>query len=106
MTSVPRKIAMLVVSTAALGGLTVLTAPVASAAPAAAAVTAARPGPHCKPAHAGRDWRWDDTRRGGHWDHKVRIRHGRHVETKWVHVRRDDNFCARRDWDRDRNRDR
>ena len=60
---------MLVVSTAALGGLTVLTAPVASAAPAPAAVTAARP--HCKPAHFGRDFRWDDRRRGASWDRVI-----------------------------------
>jgi hypothetical protein len=102
MTSVPRKIAMLVVSTAALGGLTVLTAPVASAAPAPAAVTAARP--HCKPAHFGRDFRWDDSRRGGHWDRVIR-RHGRVVDVK--HLWRERNFCAPRhdrDWDHDRHR--
>jgi hypothetical protein len=103
MASIPRKIAMLVVSTAALGGLTVLAAPVASAAPAPAAVTAARP--HCKPAHTGREWRWDDGRRGGHWDRVIKNRRGHVVDVK--HVWRDNRFCAPqrrhggdRDWDR------
>jgi hypothetical protein len=102
MTSVPRKIAMLVVSTAALGGLTVLAAPVASAAPAPAAVTAARPGPHCKPAHVGSRWRWDDNRRGGHWDHREWNR--REHRWEWKHDRSDKRFCAPQRWNGGRDR--
>ena len=95
---------MLVVSTAALGGLTVLAAPVASAAPAPAALASARP--HCKPAH-GRDFRWDDRQRGGHWDRVIKNRRGKVVDVK--HLWWEKNFCASRhdrDRDRDRGRDR
>ena len=94
MASILKRLTMVLVSTAALGGATVVMAPVASAATAPASVAAA--GPRCKPAHFGRDWRWDDTRRGGHWDHKVEIRRGRHKEVRWEHRRGDNKFCASR----------
>jgi len=94
MASILKRLTIVLVSTAALGGATAVMAPVASAATAPAAVAAA--GPRCKPAHFGRDWRWDDTRRGGHWDHKVEIRRGRHKEIRWEHRRGDNKFCASR----------
>jgi hypothetical protein len=92
MASVPRRIAMLLVSTAAIGGLTAVTAPAASAEPAPATVSAARwDPPRCRPTHVGRDWRWDETRRGGHWDHRVWNRRTHRME--WQHLRWDDHRC-------------
>ena len=80
---------MLLISTAAVGGLTALTAPAASAEPAPAAVSAKHwDPPRCRPVHVGRDWRWDGQGRG-HWDH--RVGHGRHAE--WKHLRWDDHRC-------------
>jgi len=102
MASILKRLTMVLVSTAALGGATVVMAPVASAATAPASVAAA--GPRCKPAHFGRDWRWDDNSRKGHWDHKVEIRRGRHKEVRWEHRRGDNQYCASRRgngrWDR------
>jgi hypothetical protein len=93
MTSIPRKITMLLVSTAAVGGLTVLTAPAASAAPLPTTVSAARwEPPRCRPEHDGPNWRWDEQRRGGHWDHRVWNRRAHRWE--WQHVRGDDHRCV------------
>ena len=46
----------------------------------------------CKPAHTGRNWRWDDGRRGGHWDERVWNR--RQHRCEWQHQWRDNRYCA------------
>ena len=72
MNPLSQRIGLMVMAAATTFGLAVATAPAASAATvtAAPAAVAAAPWPvrWCKPAHTGRDWRWDDGRRGGHWD--------------------------------------
>jgi hypothetical protein len=69
--------------------------PAASAAPAAAVPVAnvsALWHRWCKPVHTGRSWRWDDTRRGGHWDHREWNRRSQRWE--WTHDWRDNRYCA------------
>lgn len=92
MRNVSRRLALLLASTAAVGGLTVLAAPAASAAPPPPPGAEQRwSPPRCKPVHEGRDWRWDDRRRHGHWDHWVWDR--RKHRGEWKHVWWDDRRC-------------
>ena len=91
MQSIARRLPVLVVSTAAVGGLTALAAPVASADPPPQHRSARWEPPRCKPVHGGPDWKWDDTRRGGHWDHKVW--NGRKHRMEWRHEFREDRRC-------------
>ena len=98
---------MLVVTTAAAGGLTGLVAPAASAAPDPRPAAERWAPPRCKPVHEGRDWRWDDRgRHGGHWDHREWNRKTHKFE--WKHIWRDDRRCEpqRRGWDNGGNRER
>lgn len=105
-TSVSRRLGVLVAATAAFGGLTALSAPLASAAPPPAPVVVVNAPPQgpgagqdrrdfrrepCRPVHRGPDWHWHESRRGGHWDHKVWNRRQHRVE--WQHVWRDDRRC-------------
>jgi len=101
-----RRIGSVVAAAAVAFGLAAIAAPAASAAPAvtAPAVTAtvkwngvARGPWWCKPAHVGRDWQWDDGRRGGHWDHREWNRRTHRWE--WRHQWRDDHYCAPRRFD-------
>ena len=96
-----RRIGSVVAAAAVAFGLAAIAAPAASAAPAltAPAVTAvvARGPWWCKPAHIGRDWQWDDGRRGGHWDHREWNRRTHRWE--WRHQWRDDHYCAPRRFD-------
>ena len=100
-----RRIGSVVATAAVAFGLAAVAAPAASAASAAPTVTApaqvvaaaARPTWWCKPAHIGRDWRWHEGRRGGHWDHREWNRRAQRWE--WRHQWRDDRFCAPRRFD-------
>ena len=89
--NVLRRLGLLAATTGALACLTAVPATAAYAEPAVAAVPAG-PMLWCRPAHVGRDWRWDDTRRGGHWDHRVWNRRTHRFE--WQHQFRDNRFCA------------
>ena len=89
--NVLRRLGLLAATTGALACLTAVPATAAYAEPVVAAAPAA-PMLWCKPAHVGRDWRWDDTRRGGHWDHRVWNRRAHRFE--WQHQFRDDRFCS------------
>ena len=94
MNHLSRRLSLLVVAAGAAVGLIAVPAPAASAATTPAVVPMA-PGwapLRCRPAHFGRDWRWDDTRRGGHWDHREFNRRVHHWV--WTHNWRDDRFCA------------
>ena len=86
---------MLRAATAAVGGLTALTAPVASAAPPPAPqYQGQRPGDwhqQCRPEHQGPDWRWVDARRGGHWEHRVFDRRAHRFV--WMPLWRDTQRC-------------
>jgi hypothetical protein len=95
--SLSRKLGLLLASTVAVGSMTVALAPAASAEPSVTAarsthVSASAPR-WCKPAHWGRSWRWHDTRREGHWDHRVWS--PRWQRWVWTHERRDNRYCAR-----------
>lgn len=104
MTELGRRLGVLVASMAVIGSLGVL-APAAASAEARAVESAVAAAPrHCKPAHWGRDWRWHEGRRGGHWDHWQRNRWGRGGE--WKHHKRDDRYCERRWNHRDKHDDR
>jgi hypothetical protein len=100
-----RRIGSVVAAAAVAFGLAAVVAPAASAAPAVpavaapAAVTAAAAwSPRwCKPAHTGRSWRWEEGRRGGHWDHREWNRRTQRWE--WRHQWRDDRYCAPRRFD-------
>ena len=111
MNILPRRLGLLVATGCALLGLIATPAPAASAAPGPTPPAPAAPGPAvprhvpppaapvanfaarpCRPAHEGRNWRWDDTRRGGHWDH--REWNWRTWRWTWRHDSRDDRFCA------------
>jgi hypothetical protein len=106
MNALSQRIGVMVVAAAAALGMAAVTAPAASAASAAApaSITVAGPRPAwwCKPAHSGPNWRWDDGRRGGHWDKREWNR--RQQRFVWTHQWRDDRYCAplrngRPDWD-------
>jgi hypothetical protein len=106
MQSLPRRLGLLLASTAALSSLSVLGptaafAETTAAASSAVSVSDSRPR-HCKPAHWGRDWRWHEGRHGGHWDHWERKHRHRHGE--WKHHWRDDRYCEKR-WGHDKGRD-
>ncbi len=93
-----QRIGVMVAAAAVTFGLAAVSAPAASAATVAAAPTSvtvatARPSSWwCKPAHTGRNWRWDDGRRGGHWDERVWSR--RQHRWEWQHQWRDNRYCA------------
>jgi hypothetical protein len=97
----PRRLGLLGAATGAVMCLVAVPAPAAFAATAPAVpvadvsvgVSAYWP-LWCKPAHTGRNWRWHDTRRGGHWDHREWNRWSHRVE--WRHDWRDNRFCAPR----------
>ena len=102
MTVLSRRIGSVVATAAVAFGLAAVAAPAASAAPTVTApahvvAAAARPTWWCKPAHIGRDWRWHEGRRGGHWDHREWNRRAQRWE--WRHQWRDDRFCAPRRFD-------
>ena len=97
-----RRIGSVVAAAAVAFGLATVVAPAASAAPAVSAVTApasaaAWSSRWCQPAHTGRNWRWDDGRRGGHWDKREWNRRTQRWE--WRHQWRDDRYCAPRRFD-------
>ena len=100
-----RRIGSVVAAAAVAFGLATVVAPAASAAPAVSAVTApasaavaAAWSPRwCKPAHTGRSWRWEEGRRGGHWDHREWNRRTQRWE--WRHQWRDDRYCEARRFD-------
>jgi hypothetical protein len=97
-----RRIGSVVATAAVAFGLAAVAAPAASAAPtvtapAHATAAAGRPAWWCKPAHVGREWRWHEGRRGGHWDHREWNRRTHRFE--WRHQWRDDRFCAPRRFD-------
>jgi hypothetical protein len=96
MNALSQRIGLMVMAAATTFGLAVATAPAASAATvtAAPAAVAAAPWPvrWCKPAHTGRDWRWDDGRRGGHWDKREWNQRQRRMV--WTHQWREDRYCA------------
>jgi hypothetical protein len=94
-----KRIGVMVASAAVAFGLAAVAAPAASAETVATAsttvtVATARPSSWwwCKPAHTGRNWRWDDGRRGGHWDERVWDR--RQHRWEWKHQWRDGRYCA------------
>jgi hypothetical protein len=89
--NVLRRLGLLAATTGALACLTAVPATAAYADPVVTAAVPSAP-MRCRPAHDGRDWRWDDTRRGGHWDHRVWNRRTHRVE--WQHQFRDNRFCA------------
>jgi hypothetical protein len=96
MNALSQRIGLMVMAAATTFGLAVATAPAASAATVTAAPAAVAAAPWlsrwCKPAHTGRDWRWDDGRRGGHWDKREWNRSQRRMV--WTHQWRDDRYCA------------
>ena len=94
MHAISRRLGLVLASTAAVCGLSVLAPATASAATASVASVSAEAGPRCRPAHWGRDWRWDDGRRGGHWDHREWNRRAHRWE--WKHQWRDNRYCAQR----------
>ena len=92
-----RRIGSVVATAAVAFGLATVVAPAASAAPAVAtptqvSVAAQRPQWWCRPAHTGRNWRWDDGRRGGHWDKREWNRRTQRWE--WRHQWRENRYCA------------
>jgi hypothetical protein len=89
--NVVRRLGLLAATTGALACLTAVPATAAYADPVVTAAVPSAP-MRCRPAHDGRDWRWDDTRRGGHWDHRVWNRRAHRFE--WQHQFRDNRFCA------------
>jgi hypothetical protein len=95
MTALLKRAGLLLVSTAAVGGLTAVAAPAAFAetAPATVAVHPMPPAPRrCIPFHPDRDWRWDDNHRGGgHWEHREYNRRTHRWE--WAHHYRDTRHC-------------
>jgi hypothetical protein len=102
-----RRIGSVVAAAAVAVGLAAVAAPAASAAPTVTApahvtAAAARPTWWCKPAHVGRDWRWHEGRRGGHWDHREWNRRTHRLE--WNHQWRDDRYGAARRFDGPPNR--
>ena len=101
MNALSKRIGVMVASATVAFGLAAVAAPAASAETVATAsttvtVATARPSSWwwwwCKPAHTGRNWRWDDGRRGGHWDERVWDR--RQHRWEWKHQWRDDRYCA------------
>ena len=99
MNALSKRIGVLVASAAVAFGVAAVAAPAASAETVATAsttvtVATARPSSWwwCKPAHTGRHWRWDDGRRGGHWDERVWNR--RQHRWEWQHQWRDNRYCA------------
>ena len=98
MNALSKRIGVMVASAAVTFGLAAVAAPAASAETVATAsttvtVATARPSSWwCKPAHMGRNWRWDDGRRGGHWDERVWNRRQHRFE--WQHQWRDNRYCA------------
>ena len=97
MNALSKRIGVMVAAAAVAFGLAAVSAPAASAETVAAAstVTVVTTGPSswwCKPAHTGRNWRWDDGRRGGHWDERVWDRRQHRLE--WQHRWRDNRYCA------------
>ena len=98
MNALSKRIGVMVASATVAFGLAAVAAPAASAETVATAsttvtVATARPSSWwCKPAHAGRNWRWDDGRRGGHWDERVWNRRQHRFE--WQHQWRDNRYCA------------
>ena len=96
MNPLSQRIGLMVMAAATTFGLAVATAPAASAATvtAAPAAVAAAPWPvrWCRPAHTGRDWRWDDGRRGGHWDKREWNQRQRRMV--WTHQWRENRYCA------------
>ena len=94
-----RRIGSVVATAAVAFGLATVVAPAASAAPAVtapvqSAVAAHRPSWWCQPAHTGRNWRWDDGRRGGHWDKREWNRRTQRWE--WRHQWRENRYCGPR----------
>ena len=99
-----RRLGLLVAATGAVLSLLAVPAPAASAAPPVgpppvAAPAVARPVPAvalgrwtCRPVHTGPSWRWDELRRGSHWDHREWNPRTRRVE--WLHYWRDDRYCV------------
>ena len=100
MNALSKRIGVMVASATVAFGLAAVAAPAASAETVATAsttvtVATARPSSWwwwCKPAHTGRNWRWDDGRRGGHWDERVWNRRQHRFE--WQHQWRDNRYCA------------
>ena len=95
-----RRVGSVVAAAAVAFGLATVVAPAASAAPAVTApaqttiAVAHRPSWWCQPAHTGRNWRWDDGRRGGHWDKREWNRRTQRWE--WRHQWRENRYCAPR----------
>ena len=96
MNALSQRIGLMVMAAATTFGLAVATAPAASAATVTAAPAAVTAAPWasrwCKPAHTGSNWRWDDGRRGGHWDKREWNQRQRRLV--WTHQWRDDRYCA------------
>ena len=91
--NVLRRLGLLAATTGALACLTAVPATAASAAEPASVTAAVPSAPlRCRPAHTGRDWKWDENRRGGHWDHREWNRRTHRLE--WRHQFRDNRFCA------------
>jgi hypothetical protein len=90
MKSLLRRWSVLLASSAAVTGLTVIVPSAAVADTTVAASGAVAPGvdpPRCTPAHWGRDWVWHD----GHWDRWEWDRWSNSEE--WKHYRRDNRYC-------------
>jgi hypothetical protein len=109
-----RRLGLLVAATGAVLSLVAVPAPAASAAtppgpapaaPAGAFAPGAPPAAvrlplpavvtgrwSCRPVHSGPSWRWDEMRRGSHWDHREWNPRTRRVE--WRHYWRDDRYCV------------
>src|SRR6478736_2004108 len=87
-----RRLGLLVAATGAVLSLLAVPAPAASAATPPAAVPRSLPAVtfgrwSCRPVHTGPNWRWDEMRRGSHWDHREWNPRTRRVE--WRHYWRD-----------------
>jgi hypothetical protein len=97
MKSLSRSSGLLLASTAAAAGLSII-APsathadmMAAVATSAASSSTAEPPHDCEPAHSGRDWRWHDTGDGGHWDRWEWDKW--HRVGEWKHYPRDNQYC-------------
>jgi hypothetical protein len=97
MRSTHRKSALILASAAAVTGLSIVAPSTAAASTTVAVGTSAAspqdPPPRaCTPAHEeGRDWRWHDAPRGGHWDHR---QWDDGHNGAWKHLWSEDQFCA------------
>jgi len=104
-----RRLGLLVAATGAVLSLIAVPAPAASAATPPGPVPAAPAGAFapgvpavvpavtfgrwsCRPVHTGPNWRWDEMRRGSHWDHREWNPRTRRVE--WRRYWRDDRYCT------------